>query len=496
MKLLVRQGGQVEAWLREVTIHSFVYAVGAVLQAVLNFALLPLYTKQLSPEEFGIFRLAVLAASLAGAVFYLGAYSSLTRFYFDSSVAEERKTAAGTAAILTLFGGTLQMVVIALLATPTSSMLLGSPDYALHLVLALATSALTFINQIFLLMLRLQRRSVAVVAINVCALFGTVAAVLALVLFWPQGVIGALAAGLIGQAVVTPALVWLARDAFAWRLGRAQARQQLAFGLPALVIGLGYYALDSAGRFMFARMGTLSDLGILAFGYTIGMVVQMLFVQPFGQIWNPMRLEYRNHPDSARLSALVGTYYALAGLAFVAGISLFAPELVAILGTRSEYAEAKRIVPIILISHLVYGAISLVDLGIHVRNRLRYHVAIFWVSVGINLALNYVLIPRFGYMGSAWATLVSYTLLVGATYVVSRRLVPVSFEPGRLGLTISSAGAVIVLGTWLSEPGWIGIIGRLALLAGLFAVWHLLVLTDGERAWIRQKLSHLRSSEN
>src|SRR5438093_7559225 len=74
---------RIRGWLREATQHSLTYGLGAALQAALNFVLLPLYTKQFAADEFGVFRMAVLAGSLAGAVFYLGAYSSLSRFYFD-----------------------------------------------------------------------------------------------------------------------------------------------------------------------------------------------------------------------------------------------------------------------------------------------------------------------------------------------------------------------------------------------------------------------------
>lgn len=477
-------------WLREASFHSLIYAAGAAIQGLLNFALLPLYTKHLTPEDFGVFRIAALAASLAGAVFYLGAYSSLSRFYFDSDEGKGRRLSAGTAAVLTIIGGSLQMAVVLLLAVPVSVVILRSSTYAPHLIIAFLASALTFINQIFLLMLRLQRRSVTVIALNTGALLATVIAAVALVVIWPLGAIGALAAGAIGQVIVMPFVVGHAWNAFDWRLPREEFLKQLRFGAPAVAIGLGYYALDSVGRLMFARMGTLTDLGILTFGYTIGFVVQTLFVQSFTQIWNPMRLEHRDHPDSGRLSALVSTYYALAGSALLAGMSLFAPEIVAILGRRPEYTEASRIVPIILSAQLLYGAINFIDTGILVRNRLRYHVAIYWSVFILNVAMNYVLIPRYGYLGSAWAMLASYLLLISVAYVVSNQLLTIHLEPRRLALITATVGLAIWVGTLLQGLGLASIISRFAVFATLLGTWYLIVLTDDERAWLTRRLGH------
>ena len=488
-----QSGQRLRGWLREASTHSLVYGLGAALQAALNFLLLPVYTAQFPAEEFGVFRMAVTAAALAGAVCYLGAYSSLSRFYFDPEEPAERRTVAGTAALVTLLGAGLQMLFVLLASRRLSEVTLGTSAYGPYFVVAFATSAVTFVNQIFLLMLRLNRRSIVVVIVTLCSVLVTAAAIPALMLVWRWGVMGALQGALIGQAAVTPLLIWLTRRDFVWGGTRPHLRQHLAFGLPTVAIGLGYYALDSADRFVLARFNLKTDLGIYSFGYSIGMVVQMLFVQPFVQIWNPMRLEYRKHAEAGRLTALLTTYYALAGLAIVAALSLFARELVAILGRRAEYAPAARVIPIILLSHLAYGAINLVDTGIIATNRLIYHVALFWGSLVVNVGLNYWLVPRYGYMGSAWATLVSYLLLVGAVYAISHSLMPNHIEPARLVMAVTTAVSVIVVRAWLPLSGLAAVAVEAGLLGGLLAVWYGWVLSSSERAWFRHP--RLRAAE-
>jgi O-antigen/teichoic acid export membrane protein len=481
------ESSRIRAWLREASTHSLVYGLGAALQAALNFFLLPLYTSQFSVEEFGVFRMAVTAASLAGAVFYLGAYSSLSRYYFDPASPDERRAIAGTAATLTVLGAGLQVGGVLLAARPLSQAALGTPVYAPYFVLAFMTSAATFVNQIFLLMLRLNRRSTAVVVASLVSILVTAAAVLSLTLLWHRGVTGALEGLLIGQLALIPALMTIVRRHHAWGWTGPLVRAQLAFGLPAIVIGLGYYALDGADRFILARRASETDLGLYTFAYSIGLVIQMIFVQPFAQIWNPMRLEYRAQAEAGQFFALVTTYYALAGLTMVVGISLFAGEAVALLGRKAEYAAATGIIPIILLSHLTYGSINLIDTGILATNRLVYHVILLWSSFALNVALNLWWVPSFGYVGSAWATLVSYAALIAGVAIVSNRLMKIVVEPRRLAVLVVTAVGAIVVGRAL-PTGLAAIALKLALLAALLGLWYLVVLTTTERQWFRRVL--------
>jgi O-antigen/teichoic acid export membrane protein len=143
-------------------------------------------------------------------------------------------------------------------------------------------------------------------------------------------------------------------------------------------------------------------------------------------------------------------------------------------------------------SYLVYGALNIVDLGIHVKNRLHYHIVIFWTSVGLNIALNYVLIPSYGYVGSAIAMLASSILLVWTAYIVANQLFPVVLELRRLAHVTFTAIVAILLGIWLAEPGAFGVLIRVSVLSSLLATWYWLVLSQEEREWLRKQLIRLR----
>src|SRR5262249_49459482 len=77
----------VGARLREAATHTVIYGLGSVLQTVLGFLLIPLYTRYYTPDVYGVFTLLTLAGTVAGAVFFLGGSSALARSYYDSDSA-------------------------------------------------------------------------------------------------------------------------------------------------------------------------------------------------------------------------------------------------------------------------------------------------------------------------------------------------------------------------------------------------------------------------
>jgi O-antigen/teichoic acid export membrane protein len=261
---------------------------------------------------------------------------------------------------------------------------------------------------------------------------------------------------------------------------------QTRFGAGAVGIGAAYYVLDSVDRLLLNRFTSLADVGVYSLGYRIGMLIHVIFILPFSQIWSPMRMQYRNEAEAPELFKLVLTYYWMVGLLATVAVSMFAREIVSVAGSP-EYLPAYRVVPIIMLSHLAYGVVGVVDNGILFSRKLGYQVLIFAGGVVLNIALNLALIPRWGYMAAAYVTLVSYMAVALAAFGVSNRLYRMEVERRRLGLVIASALGVLVAGTVAAGAAPLpGLALRLALFGCLTGFWYLYVLSDRERRRIHQ----------
>jgi O-antigen/teichoic acid export membrane protein len=140
-----------------------------------------------------------------------------------------------------------------------------------------------------------------------------------------------------------------------------------------------------------------------------------------------------------------------------------------------------------MLSHLVYGVVGIVDSGIIFSRRLVYQVAIFTAGALLNIGLNLLLIPRWGYMAAAYVTLLSYVAVALAVFVVSNRFHRQEVERLRLGLVMASGLGVLVLGTLVSGAAEAtAVTARLALIGGLAGFWYLFVLSDRERRRLQQ----------
>jgi O-antigen/teichoic acid export membrane protein len=476
----------VGARLREAASHTIVYGLGSVLQSLLGFVLIPLYTRYFTPEVYGVFTLVTLAGTVAGAVFFLGGASALARSYYDYESVDDRRRVVTTSLAITLAGALVQILLALLVARPLSSRLFGSDQYSAHIVVAMAASAVTFVNTLFYVILRFERRSTLVVVLNLTGLAGSTALILLLLTAFDLGVMAPILGGLIAQSALLAVMAYACRRAMAPAISSHELRVQLRFGLTAVIIGLGYYVLDSIDRVFIARYASLTDVGVYSLGYKLGMVIHIVFILPFSQIWAPMRMQYRDDPSSRDLFRVVLTYYWILGLLATVAISLFAREIVAVAAGGGAYIAAYRVVPLVMLAHLFYGSINIVDYGVYVSRKVQYHAYLFWSAVVVNSGLNWLLIPRYGYMAAAWTTLATYVAVAVGMLVMSNRFYLFPVDARRLTLVLASGIAVLWAGAVLPASA-ISLVVKTATLAALVAFWYVAVLTTDERAMLRPR---------
>jgi O-antigen/teichoic acid export membrane protein len=439
--------------IREVATHTVVYGIGSALQTIMGYVLIPLYTKFFTADVYGVFSLITLCGTLGGAFFYLGASSALSRSYYDYPEGPERRAVVSTALYLTICGASAQIVIGLLARNQLSLWLFSTTQYAPHIAITLASSAMTFVAGLFYLVLRFERRSTQVVVLNLCSVVFTIGLISYLLVVRRMGIMAPVLGTAISQALMTLALFYLCRDRVTLGCQRAEFRIQLAYGIPAVFIGLAYYTLDWLDRLVISHYTSLAAVGVYSLGYKLGMVIHTLFIIPFAQIWAPMQMEYRHDRDAAQLFSLMPTYYVLVGLCFAVPISVFSREIVGVLANRDEYLAGFRIVAPVLLAHLAYGSLNVLNNGLLFERKMAPLMLIFWVGVVLNFAMNVLMIPRFGYEAAAFTKLASYVVLAAMAYRASRRWFPQRLEAQRLTKLIVAGVLSIAVGSRLSLHG-------------------------------------------
>ena len=467
---------------KELLGHGAVYGIGSVLQALLGFVLIPLYTKSFTSEMYGALALITLCGTLAGAVFYLGVSSALSRSYYDYPEGPGRKAAVNTALLMTALGAASQIVAGLLWGDRLSAAVFGTAEFAPHVRLALVGAAFGFLNQLFYVLLRFERRSTAVIALNLGSLISGISLIAYLLLVREFGVLAPVLGEALNQLLLLLALGWTCRHWLGGGTARREVRLQLAFGLPTVMTGLMYYLHTAGDRFWIKKYGDLADVGVYALAARIGMLIHVLLIIPFGQIWTPVRLEMKDKPGAAEFFGRVLTYYLLAGLTFALTLTLFSPEVVGLLARQADYAAAARVVPLVVCAHLIYGTASVLDAGITFSRRIYLLALMSGAALATNSILNWVLIPHFGIMGPGYSIVLSMLVYSVGVGRISGRILPINIEWRRLALisTFASVAAAAAFMLPASNPV-VGVASKLLILGSLLWAFFTLALRSDER---------------
>jgi O-antigen/teichoic acid export membrane protein len=431
-----------------------------------QFVALPIYAYHLSVADFGILALLTVSATLLGMLVNLGVSNAIQRFYFDSDTPEAQRP-------LLVSSGLAQLLLTGVLVVGTSFLILyglrddiaGAYGIAWPLVLmALLTVLPDQVAQYSLDALRLRFASLRFILVAFVKNLLGVLLGLYFLLAWDMGIAGLLLGPLVAAAAAAPlGLVAIRRD-LELRIDGAVIRRVFHFGYPYVLAGAAYWVFGSMDRWMLIELADAEQVGLFSIAFKFATVLTFL-ITAFGQAWSPIAYkmsadEPRYREYFARILSIWFFVLALLGLA----LALFAPEIMRLL-TPPEYWPATPMLAIAAAGVVLYGTTLITAMGISLEKKTMLLSAAAWAAAIANLAINFVLIPRFGGVGAAAATLISYAVLTGTMLYYSQRLHPLPLEWGKLAFCGFVVGLTLLAAASPPVSGITSIVVRLGLLA-------------------------------
>lgn len=205
----------------------------------------------------------------------------------------------------------------------------------------------------------------------------------------------------------------------------------LGFSIPLIPHNLSHIINNQFDRIMINKFLGFSEAGIYSFSYNVGMIVIVIFFA-LNKAWEPWFFEKYNKKE---IDTILEKSKILRNLFFLlySLMLLFLPELVKILADKS-YWEGLFIIPIIFASYYLQFLYTF-ELFIEFGNKKTLFVSVgTLMSAAINVFLNILFIPRFGYVAAAYTTLISYLSLFVFHYLFTHFLIKASFYPFRFHL--------------------------------------------------------------
>jgi len=437
--------------LRRLARHSAIYGIGGMLSRVLALFLLPLYTAYLGTDGFGKLELVAALTAVLVIVLQLGIGSAFFRFYFDSAEPAHRLLVVRTCFWFTMGMATIGLAAGWIFASQIAAWLDIPGDT--WLVRAAFVSLWAQLNyQQMTALFRVEERSVSYVFASVANILITVAATVVLVVVYEYGATGAVVGNFTGTLVVWVALLAYRRDQLGFQLDRALLRQMNTFGMPLVPAALALWAINFIDRFVIQLLKGESEVGVYSLAVRAASVIVFLLVA-FRLAWPAFAYSIEDDSVAKRTYAYVLTYLLFICAWISVALGVLAPWIVKVLApTNPDFHDAADAIGILAFGATAFAGYTVLAIGVGRARRTQFNWIVTGTAAAVNTGLNFALVPAYGMMGAAVATLVAYVVLFLGMNYAAQRVYPVPYQWRRvLTLTVAS-GALTAFGYGLHPP--------------------------------------------
>lgn len=434
----------------KLTRHSVVYGIGHILNRAVGFLLLPVYTNLIEPEQLGVAAMAFLFLGFMTIVYQLGFNQAFLRYFGMNSDAAERRKIFSNSFLAVFFLSFFFSILLFFTSRDISNFLFHSEKYANLIWLSIGILIGDVLGQIPLIALRVEEKSFSYLLITLLQIFLNVFFNIYFIVYQKMGITGIFAANFISSLALLIFLSPIIKKYFQLKIQSEQIRLLFLFGFPYMFSGLAKVIMDLADRFLLERMTNFKTVGIYNAGYKLAGIMGLV-VAGFRFAWMPYSLSVAKRKDARRIYSLITTYFILiSGWIFLFFIFFLEPVIKIHVGNfyifGEKYWKGISIVPLIMASYILYGLYAILIVEIYIKERSKVLPIITGSGAVINIFGNLLLIPIFGMFGAAWATLISYLIMVIILFRDTQRNYTVPFELKRIGLILLIYSGIIILG--------------------------------------------------
>jgi len=430
--------------LRRLGRHSLIYGLGGLVSRILAVVLLPLYTRYLSPSDYGIVETLIALTTVIGIVLALGIGSAFFRFYFDSDDPVARRRVLRTSFWFVMGMATLGLVVGVSLSSEISQILFGTTGDA-DLVAASFVGLWAGMNWAQLTNLfRAEERSVAYVTASLTNIFITIGTTLLLVVALEKGPLGVIVGNFTGTLAVYAVLVFYRREQLGLEFDRKLFREMNRFGMPLMPSALFLWVTNFSDRIFLVKLADTHEVGLYSVGVRIASAM-VLLITAFRMAWPAFAYSIQDDREAKRTYAFVLTYLVLVTTWMATGLALLSPWIVRWIAAPA-FESSSRVVGPLAFSTVAFAGYIVVAIGVGRARRTQFNWVVTGVAATVNVVLNLVLIPPYGMMGAAIATIAAYTTMFLGMAWWSNRIYPVAYQWRRVATAVATGIALAAVG--------------------------------------------------
>lgn len=439
--------------LKKLAGDTAIYGASSIIGRMLNYMLVPYYTSVFLAEEYGVVTELYSFAAFFAVLYVYGLETAYFRFASKEGVDKKEVYNSAVTSILvtsTLLSGVLFIFsnqIVNLLEYP------GKEHYIQWF------AGIFFIDAIVAIpfaKLRLERKAKLFAIAKLTNIFINIGLNLFFISFCRQVYLGEILTSLqpyityvyrpdfgveyvfLSNLIANAALILILwrqfkqlRISITWKI----FTPMLVYAYPLLFTGLAYVTNEMLSRLalkywlpenFYPGYSNLNILGTFGAVYKLS-IFMTLGIQAFRYAAEPFFFSQADNKKSDQLFAKIMLWFIIFGCFVLLAISINLDWLQYLLGD-DDYRKAIGVVPILLLANLFLGIYFNLSVWYKLTDKTYFGT---WITCGaaiITIVLNYILIPKYGYYGSAFATLIVYFLMTTSSYIIGRRHYPIPYQ--------------------------------------------------------------------
>ncbi|GAB4136342.1 MAG: oligosaccharide flippase family protein [Ignavibacteriales bacterium] len=464
--------------IKQLTKETAVYGISTIIGRFINFLLVPLYTNVFVNSEFGQFTLIYAYLSFLNVVFIYGMDAAFLK-YTSLAEADKKKDSFSTA-YLFVFISTLLLCLLMFLfrndlqsATQIPLRYSSVINYVILILFFDTVTLIPFAN------LRLENKSAKFAGVKLGNIFLNLLLNIILILKLKMGIesifISNLAASVFSFVLLFPDTL----RKLNFRISREYLKPMLKFAIPYLPGSLAAMMVQVIDVPIVRAMTNESTLGTYRANYKLG-ILMMLFVSMFNYAWQPFFLNNAKEKEAKELFSKVFTLFMITGSFIWIILSLFIDNLASIQIYHGksiigkDYLSGIFIVPVILLAYLFYGMYVNFTAGIYIEEKTKIFPVVTGSGAIVNVVVNIFLIPYYGIMGAAIATLASYVVMAVGLFFYSQKYYKINYEFYKVFSILFLIISATVIYYYLYYSGLLNLISKFLILIVFVASFFLL----------------------
>ena len=447
--------------------ETAVYGLSSIIGRAVNFLLVPLYTFVLAESAYG--NVSELYAYV-GFLMVLMVYRFETAFFRFGTEKGKLESSYSTA-LSSLLGSTILITAgITLFAPELTALLKYSPEESIYIRFFAWVLFFDVLAEIPLARLRLENKAWRFAFVRLTNIALNIGFNLFFLLLCPWIAEGeglsflkssvdsfhnpdfkvgyVFLSNLIASAVM---LMLLIPELSKVRIGIDTKlwKKMIKYALPLVIVGLAGIANEMLDRILLKWLlpydleTNEAQLGIYSACYKLAMLMA-LFTQAYRYAAEPFFFKHRKHGQSAELYGVIAKYFVIAGVLGFLVITLFIDYFQLFL-RQPEYWTGIHVVPILLVANLMLGLYYNLSVWYKLSDKTMLAAYISSGGALITIVLNIWWIPLIGYLGSAWATLITYTVMTIASYFIGLRYYPLQIDWKRILLYVGLGAGIFLV---------------------------------------------------